>query len=85
MIRLYAEICSGSRSAVFFSVSIQLSTVCPGRADMRSTLRLEKPASLASQKLSRNSSQVWIRPRAFNSLLSADWRPKLNRLIPASR
>ena len=27
MIRLYAEICSGSRSAVFFSVSIQLSTV----------------------------------------------------------
>lgn len=83
MIRLYAEICSGFRSVTRFKVSFQDSRVCPGNADIRSILMFVNPHSRARWKLSRNSAQVWIRPRSFSSLSFADWSPKLRRLIPA--
>ena len=82
-IRLYTDICSGCNAVTMSNVLLSDFSVCPGIADIRSTLILLKPATLASLKLSINCSNVCIRPSIFNSLLSADCKPKLNLLTPA--
>ena len=83
-IRLYTDICSGCNAITLSNVFSRVASVCPGIADIRSTLILLKPAALASLKLSSNCSNVCIRPSIFNSLLSADCKPKLNLFTPAA-
>jgi GTP-binding protein LepA len=83
-IRLYADICSGSRAITFSSVSSHDSIVCPGSADIRSIFRFSNPAFSVKFHVARKSSYVCILPSLCSSSFRADCNPRLRRFTPTA-